>query len=132
MDLNWQIDIINGLIKENQDSTIKDCLELLMVLADIEQGYGNTNEIQQGDQAAGTGTSENTYGERSASIDRTIFRCVLSYSPGRSRMLSRPEERYSGGPGSGEGEGPIRPPRRETTRRKALTPHFETENKNIA
>lgn len=38
MDLNWQNDIINGLILENPESTIKDYLILLEELAAIERG----------------------------------------------------------------------------------------------
>lgn len=38
MDLNWQIDIINGLIRENPESTIKDYLKLLADILSIEEG----------------------------------------------------------------------------------------------
>jgi len=41
MDLNWQIDIINGLIKENPESTIKDFFEVLKLVETISPDQSN-------------------------------------------------------------------------------------------
>lgn len=38
MDLQWQIDIINGLIKENPESTVGDYFKLLAEIKAIEDG----------------------------------------------------------------------------------------------
>jgi hypothetical protein len=131
MDLTWQNDIINGLIKENPESTINDYWELLQVLNEIEQSYGNRNPIQHGDANESTPPVQDTPVERGLSIDRTICHYVLSYPSRRVNRPGGPTAKDAGGTGIGGGEGPIKPSRRKTGRRKALTPDFATENREL-